>query len=66
MQKIINFLFGSSKIDPQEPVWDTTSRPTIPVQKIVPVQVEDDATRPSYRVSKHKTSELHRVIDISG
>lgn len=66
MQKIINFLFGSSKIDLQEPVEDITSRPIVPIQKFVPAPVEDDATRPSYRVSKHKTSEWHRVIDISG
>ncbi len=66
MQRFIKFLFGSDHNAPEDTFREAPSRP-MPAQKGGSGYGEDEATRPSYRVSKHKheTSELRRVIDIS-
>jgi hypothetical protein len=64
IQKLLNFIARPGRPKPEQPLEpsphsDTRLNPTIAV-------VQDDQTRPSYRIGKHKPEDIYRALDIGG
>ena len=64
MKKLMSLFGWSSKADHsqrlEEPLF-----PSLPATEGF-IRNTEEATRPTYRVTKRKTTDIHRVIDLSG
>lgn len=63
LKKLLRVLTGVNTLPPQQMQQYQPFDIQIPPQKPPPPR---EATRPSYRVGKHKPSDIHKAIDMSG
>ncbi|RMF03714.1 MAG: hypothetical protein D6768_05225 [Chloroflexi bacterium] len=62
LQKILDFIGKPAQAER----LPNQSRPEIRQATARPANRQNDATRPSYRIGKHKSSDIHKAIDLSG
>jgi len=66
LRKLMDLLTRSMKAKQPDHLDETTPTPPVHINMFKREKDSDEATRPIYRVGKHKPSDLHKVIDMSG
>ncbi|MCB0166734.1 MAG: hypothetical protein KDI79_21080 [Anaerolineae bacterium] len=64
MKKLMSLFGWSNKAD-QSPHQEEPLFPLLPSTDGL-IRKTEEATRPNYRITKRNTTEIHRVIDLSG
>jgi hypothetical protein len=66
LRKLLDLLTRSSKIEQDDPLDEPPLIPPANSNMFKRERDSDEATRPLYRVGKHKPSDFQKIIDMSG
>lgn len=64
MHKLIALIKGSAKKEPRPNVSPESKPPSLHRDK--PPRNQNNDTRPTYRIGRHKPSDIQRAIDLAG